>query len=348
MVRHALVLAAAALLALPLSGCLDASETGPGDSTATVQGALAGAPLNSCDKANECLLRDCKGTCRVFSRWDDIHPSCKVPPLGGVCEPYEAVCSGDRCRRKLKKPDPPNPCDDFAPPGCKQTGCPGDMVCDTSGQYGCVPSACGCDPATGGIMCTADCNGGTCVPADDCGCTSHADCVKTSAGCCPCSSGGQEVAVAAQCLDTVPGCDLEPGTFGCPAVYLCTGSQPMCVEGECVLGPGGCEPVACDLWCEYGFQVDAEGCELCVCNPPPVDACGCASDADCVKATSGCCPCSMGGKEAAVAKHCLDTLPGCDLDPGTIACPAVYMCTGAQAVCLGGECTLMGGGIALE
>ena len=53
-------------------------------------------------------------------------------------------------------------CADFTPPGCVQSGCPQGQVCDTT--VGCVPSICACDPATGGIICTADCGGGTCVP----------------------------------------------------------------------------------------------------------------------------------------------------------------------------------------
>ena len=48
-------------------------------------------------------------------------------------------------------------------PSCPPTGCPPEQVCDTS--VGCVPSTCSCDPATGDVICTADCGGGTCVPA---------------------------------------------------------------------------------------------------------------------------------------------------------------------------------------
>ncbi len=48
------------------------------------------------------------------------------------------------------------------PAGCKSKGCPSGMVCDT--KQSCIPSACGCDPATGNWTCTADCGGGMCVP----------------------------------------------------------------------------------------------------------------------------------------------------------------------------------------
>lgn len=58
---------------------------------------------------------------------------------------------------------PGDRCAGFTPPGCRRTGCPGGMVCDTRAQ--CVPSSCGCDPATGQQVCTSDCGGGVCVPA---------------------------------------------------------------------------------------------------------------------------------------------------------------------------------------
>lgn len=73
-------------------------------------------------------------------------------------------------------------------------------------------------------------------------------------------------------------------------------------------------------------------------------SCGCETDADCVKTVPGCCPCNSGGKEIAVAKQCLGEVEGCDIQ-GPIACPHVYMCTGAEAVCDAGECVLSGGGI---
>ncbi len=50
------------------------------------------------------------------------------------------------------------------PAGCRNTGCPNGMVCDTRAR--CVPSACGCNPSTGAWTCTSDCGGGVCVPAN--------------------------------------------------------------------------------------------------------------------------------------------------------------------------------------
>lgn len=50
------------------------------------------------------------------------------------------------------------------PAGCRSTGCPNGMVCDTRAR--CVPSSCGCNPSTGAWTCTSDCGGGVCVPAN--------------------------------------------------------------------------------------------------------------------------------------------------------------------------------------
>ena len=63
---------------------------------------------------------------------------------------------------------PPAPGASRCPPdvnrGCRRTGCPDGMVCDT--RAACVPSTCGCDPATGNVTCTDDCGGGVCVPRE--------------------------------------------------------------------------------------------------------------------------------------------------------------------------------------
>ena len=48
------------------------------------------------------------------------------------------------------------------PEGCRRTGCPDGMRCDT--KTACVPSSCGCNPTTGVYICTSDCGGGMCVP----------------------------------------------------------------------------------------------------------------------------------------------------------------------------------------
>jgi hypothetical protein len=154
----------------------------------------------------------------------------------------------------------PGLCDEFVPPGCVQSGCPENKMCDT--QEGCNPSSCDCDPQTGDVICTPDCGGGTCV----------------------------------------------------------------------------CAKPDCDIACEFGFETDEDGCEICQCKQAP--GCACDSDDDCVKASPGCCSCNMGGTEVAIAKACIDQLEKCPLPPDEVVCPAVYKCTDAQAVCVQGACVL--------
>jgi hypothetical protein len=49
-----------------------------------------------------------------------------------------------------------------------------------------------------------------------------------------------------------------------------------CIDGLCQ--ERACLPVVCDLYCENGFQIDANGCEMCVCNEPPME---CLDDSQC-------------------------------------------------------------------
>lgn len=63
----------------------------------------------------------------------------------------------------LPRPDPGTSRCGPSPAGCKATGCPDGLVCETAGS--CRPSSCSCNPETGHWMCTRDCGGGMCVPA---------------------------------------------------------------------------------------------------------------------------------------------------------------------------------------
>eukprot|EP01084_Bolivina_argentea_P216910 368388_1 len=40
-------------------------------------------------------------------------------------------------------------------------------------------------------------------------------------------------------------------------------AAPTCVKAEC--------PPVCQMLCQYGNQVDANGCKICKCKPPPQD-----------------------------------------------------------------------------
>ena len=160
-------------------------------------------------------------------------------------------------------------CVGYKPPGCTGNDCAEGEECKVV-EGMCVPSACSCDPATGEEVCTPDCGGASCVPTcgdvlcelfcefgfktdmngcqicecvegpppGECGCVSDKECVKTSSGCCPCNSGGNEIAAHMDCVDQVMLCDKPPEDVICPQVYLCTEAKPTCVEGQCVLTAG--------------------------------------------------------------------------------------------------------------
>ncbi|MBL8787807.1 MAG: hypothetical protein JNJ59_23090 [Deltaproteobacteria bacterium] len=51
-----------------------------------------------------------------------------------------------------------------SPAGCASKGCPSGLVCDT--RQTCKPSSCTCNPESGEWICTRDCGGGVCVPAE--------------------------------------------------------------------------------------------------------------------------------------------------------------------------------------
>lgn len=62
---------------------------------------------------------------------------------------------------------------------------------------------------------------------------------------------------------------------------LCSADED-CPEGQlCRGGACECAPVHCTIACPFGFAVDAEGCELCSCAPPPAYD-YCEDRADCV------------------------------------------------------------------
>ncbi len=67
-----------------------------------------------------------------------------------------------------------------------------------------------------------------------------------------------------------PVCGENGQTYGNSCESECQGVG-IAHEGEC---RGECAPVLCDLFCEFGFRVDEDGCEVCECNPEP-EICSC-------------------------------------------------------------------------
>lgn len=145
-----------------------------------------------------------------------------------------------------------------------------------------------------------------------------------------CAEGEECKVVEGMCVPTMCKCDPATGEESC---------EQDCGGASCA---PTCPDIVCDLECEFGFKTDPNGCQLCECveAPPPVD-CMCATDADCVKTSSGCCPCSAGGDEVPAHVNCVDQVMMCDLPPDQVICPQVYQCTDVQPACVAGECVLL-------
>lgn len=144
-----------------------------------------------------------------------------------------------------------------------------------------------------------------------------------------CADGEECKVVEGMCVPT--GCQCDPATGEESCDQDCGG--PSCAPV--------CPDIVCDLVCDSGYKTDANGCQLCECvdGPPPAD-CTCATDADCVKTSSGCCPCSAGGDEVAAHVNCVDQVMKCNQPPDQVNCPQVYKCTDVVPACVAGQCVL--------
>jgi hypothetical protein len=137
----------------------------------------------------------------------DVNQGCN--PTDCQCDPDTGswVCTKD-CGGGTCVPDA-IACEDPNPAGCKQTGCKAGEVC---ADVGCTPSVCGCDPQTGEWICTADCGGGTCVPADPGTCPGPNPQGCMNKGC----PDGQKC-VQQGCAPSVCNCDAQTGSWFCTA-----------------------------------------------------------------------------------------------------------------------------------
>jgi hypothetical protein len=256
------------------------------------------------------LLGACGGEQRIDPRGTVRGPQGKAD-LAGTCQgacgtqsPDGCWCDdqcqlyGDCCT------DRDQVCNAQPTPTCSATG-PLDALCGTVCESGyqvvggqvmctcCTPKFCG---GIAGISCpegftcklegTYPDAGGTCVvqQQDSCfgawldqngNCRGPADGVLPNSCCAGQFCGG---------IAGIP----------CPGGYKCKldGDYPD-AGGTCV----ACQPVLCELYCEHGFAVDENGCEVCKCQQPQrqvasgmcvkntFDACN--SDADCVAGGCG-------------------------------------------------------------
>lgn len=120
------------------------------------------------------------------------------------------------------------------PQGCSSTGCPAGQQCLPTDR--CIPSACGCDPATGGWICTTDCNGGLCAPVGDGGTAcwgawldSNGVCRTPSDGVYPAECCARDAGAGGQFCGGIAGIPCPPG-------FMCV------LEGTFPDAGGRCEP----------------------------------------------------------------------------------------------------------
>lgn len=63
----------------------------------------------------------------------------------------------------------------------------------------------------------------------------------------------------------------------------------------------------------------------------------CETDSDCVKVTTSCCPCSMGGDELCVPANNASLYTPTDC-PEELGCATLYNCKIERCICVYGEC----------
>ena len=289
-----------------------------------------GCVNTGCEEGEECVFNvECTpSTCfcdGLTGAW-----LCTKDCGGGVCMPAE----------------PEDPCQDFEQPGCVQSGCDDGFVCDTT--VGCVPSACGCDPETGAVMCTADCGGGTCVPEEpgdlcqdfeqpgctESGCDDGFVC-DTTVGCVPSSCGCDPETGDVFCTDDCGGGTCVPAEPEDPCQDF---EQPGCVQSGCDDGfvcdtTVGCVPSACGCDPETGAVMCTADCgggtcvpeaEPGLCEEPNPEACtpGSCPEGSVCDLTQGCEPSSclcVEGEEGAHWNCTKDCVPGVCVPDGAPA-----------------------------
>lgn len=122
----------------------------------------------------------------------------------------------------------------------------------------------------------------------------------------------------------------QPNCFksGCDGGFDCEQVVDDCVPSNCSCDPQTGLPGACTEDCGGG-----------TCVPQGGD-CTCMKDTDCVKTSSGCCPCNAGGDEVPAHKACIAQVMQCNLPPDQINCPQVFLCTDVKPACQAGVCVL--------
>lgn len=252
-----------ALAALSLSGCsqVACSCAAPGMVLDLCEAARA--QLVSSEASGACSIRGTEvtilqqeGDCHVVLHYRDgtrseIHAQItKNRDTDGCCDGYYYP---DKDHLFFTVPYPG--CTSPQPDWSKDAGTDSpDASCGPTPETGCYTHAqfqdCGCRcnqshvPVVGGGTypnsdCTLACPCGFGTSEMDYGCKVDSDCALVRAGCCPCSSGGANIAVLASKQlawenAMVGACGPSgQGEWGCPTIYVCDGRKAVCEQGRC-------------------------------------------------------------------------------------------------------------------
>ncbi|MDX2011701.1 MAG: hypothetical protein SFW67_15990 [Myxococcaceae bacterium] len=314
-------------------------------------------PGSSCSTDTDCLQGfECRplddGGCS-----NSCGPGLACPAVClGACQPRRAVDGGGLDAGAVDagaRDAGVNLCASFVPPCRSDFDCRGGESCLPPEDRRCAPSACGCDPATGNIACTADCNGRICRPrsSQDAGpnlclgfeppCRSDAQCgpgracLRDPNQCNPSACGCDPATGDIICTEDCGGgfCGVAPVDAGAPDAGVCVGFRPpcasdsQCLRGEaCVRNPGICQPSACA--CGPTGIVCTSDCGGGVCQARDAGASTDAGTPDggfCVGFIPPCsndAMCGPGNRCVRDPNQCTPSACGCDPSSGSIACTA--------------------------
>jgi hypothetical protein len=136
---------------------------------------------------------------------------------------------------------------------------------------------------------TLDCPTGLCAAVL---CPAGSDCDPTTGKCVPgpirCGGiAGLACPGVGRCVDDpTDGCDPKAGGADCGGICQCPQSAVCPGDSRFDNSPSVCACVpacgsVCDIYCQYGTAVDANGCPTCTCNPDPCATVKCASGTHC-------------------------------------------------------------------
>jgi hypothetical protein len=221
------------------------------------------------------------------------------------------------------------------------------------GTSDCAPNLCAavtcptgsdCDPATG--KCTPGpirCGGIAGIS-----CPGIGKCVDDPNDGCDPAKGGADCGGICSCVQNIA-CTTDTKFDGSPSVCACVPVKPP------VCGP------VCDIYCQYGNVLDAQGCPTCKCNPPPDDSCAavlcptgtrceggkclaagpscggiigkpCPGFGKCVDDPSDSCDPTKGGADCGGICQCVQNV-ACDANSKFDGSPSVCACVPVGPVC---------------